>query len=144
MSTDIRELTTESEWRKAFPVIEQLRGDLTEAEYLDLLGEMREEGYRLFGAFDGDDLVTAAGVAVRTNFYNGKHVFVYDLVTRADRRSEGYGEAMMTFLESWAQDRDCEYVTLESALRREDAHRFYEDRLDMNRFCYTFRKELDG
>jgi GNAT superfamily N-acetyltransferase len=84
---------------------------------------------------------TAAGAGVRTNFYNGRHLLVYDLVTRAGRRSEGHGERLMAFLEDWALDRDCECVTLESGRWREDAHRFYEDKLDMEKFCYTFKKE---
>jgi GNAT superfamily N-acetyltransferase len=137
---DIRELTTEAESREAFPVMRQLRDDLTESEYLDYLAQMREEGYRLFG-LDDDGLVTVAGVALRTNFYNGRHLFVYDLVTREARRSEGHGAAMMEFLDEWARERDCESITLESGLWREDAHRFYEE-LDMEKFCYTFKKEF--
>lgn len=140
--TDIRPLTTESEWRRAFSVLVQLRQDLTEQQYLDLLREMHEDGYRLFALFDGDEIVTVAGVGVRTNFYNGRHLFVYDLVTRDGRRSEGYGGRMMRFLEDWARERDCESLTLESGRWRENAHRFYEDDLDMERFCYTFKKEL--
>lgn len=137
---DIRELTTKQESREAFPVMRQLRDDLTESEYLDYLAQMREEGYHLFG-LDDDGLVTVAGVALRTNFYNGRHLFVYDLVTRESRRSEGHGAAMMAFLDEWANERDCESITLESGLWREDAHRFYED-LDMEKFCYTFKKEF--
>jgi GNAT superfamily N-acetyltransferase len=141
-TTDVRELTTEAEFRAAFPVLSQLRDHLSEAEYLDYLAEMRAEGYRLFALFDDDEIVSVAGVVVTTNFYNGRHLFVYDLVTRADRRSEGFGTRLMTFVEEWARDHDCESLTLESGLWREDAHRFYEDDLAMDRYCYTFKKEL--
>ena len=141
-STEIRELTSETEWRGAFPVIVQLRDHLTEAEYIDYLETMREEGYRLFGLFEADELVSVAGVARRTNFYNGSHLFVYDLVTREDRRSEGHGTQLMAFLENWARDRGCESITLESGLWRENAHRFYERDLEMDRYCYTFKKEF--
>jgi len=150
--TEIRELTSEAGWREAFPVLRELREGLTEGAYLDYLREMREEGYRLFGLFEGDggsegggdELVAVAGVAVRTNFYNGRHLFVYDLVTRSDRRSEGHGGRLMDFLADWARERDCESLTLESGLWREDAHRFYEDRLDMERYCYTFKRTFDA
>ena len=144
MSTaDVRELTTEAEWRAAFPVLSQLRDHLTEVEYLEYLHEMRREGYRLFALYENDAIVSVAGVAPRTNFYNGHHLFVYDLVTRADRRSEGHGGRLMAFLEEWAADHGCEHLTLESGLWREDAHRFYEDDLGMDRYCYTFEKELE-
>lgn len=136
----IRELTTEDEWRTAYPVLRQLRDHLTEDQYLAYLADMRDEGYRLFAAFEEDAVVAVAGVVVRTNFYNGRHLFVFDLVTDVDHRSNGHGGRLMQFLEEWARERDCESMTLESGLWRDDAHRFYEDRLDMERYCYTFKK----
>ncbi|MDY6818810.1 MAG: GNAT family N-acetyltransferase [Halobacteriales archaeon] len=142
-TTAIRELTTEAEWRAAFPVVNQLRDHLTEKEYLEYLDEMREERYRLFALFEAGEIVSVAGVALRTNFYNGCHLFVYDLVTREDCRSEGYGTRLMEFAEEWARDQDCDSMTLESGLWRDDAHRFYEQNLGMDRYCYTFKKELD-
>jgi GNAT superfamily N-acetyltransferase len=140
---EIRELTTEVEWREAFPVLRELREDLTEERYLAYLRAMRDEGYRLFALFEDGDLLSVAGAGVRTNFYNGRHLFVYDLVTRPDRRSEGHGGRLMEYLDDWARERDCESLTLESGLWREDAHRFYEDRLDMDRYCYTFKKTFE-
>jgi GNAT superfamily N-acetyltransferase len=144
VETDIRELTTEAGWRAAFPVLRELRDHLTEGTYLEYLREMREEGYRLFGLYEGEDVVAVAGAGIRTNFYNGRHLFVYDLVTRPDRRSEGHGGELMAFLDEWARERDCESLTLESGLWREDAHRFYEDRLGMERYCYTFKRTFDA
>jgi GNAT superfamily N-acetyltransferase len=141
--TEIRELTTEAEWREAFSVLEALRDHLTETTYLEYLREMREEGYHLFAVFEDGAVLAVAGAGIRTNFYNGRHLFVYDLVTRPDRRSEGHGGRLMGFLEDWARERDCESITLESGLWREDAHRFYEDRLGMDRYCYTFKKTFE-
>lgn len=142
-STDVRELTTESQFRAAFPVLGQLRDHLSEEAYLEYLREMREQGYRLFALFEDEEPIAVAGVALRTNFYNGRHLFVYDLVTRSDRRSEGHGSRLMEFLEEWGRERGCESITLESGLWRERAHRFYEEELGMDRFCYTFKKEFD-
>lgn len=86
----IRELSTEDEWRQAFPVLRQLRPHLDEATYLASVREMREQGYTLFGLFCGKELAAVAGVIRLTNLYYGRHVWVYDLVTREDRRSRGY------------------------------------------------------
>ena len=142
---DVRELTTEPEWRAAFPVVNQLRDHLTEETYLEQLAEMREQGYRLFALFDDDRIVSVAGVTPKTNFYNGRHLFVCDLVTRESRRSEGHGTRLMAFVSRWARERDYESVVLESGLWRDDAHRFYEERLEMERYCYTFKRDLgDG
>ena len=143
-SNKIIELTTEDEFRAAFSVLRQLRDHLTYDQYDEYLGEMREEGYRLFAAFDQGDIVAVAGVVAQTNFYNGRHLFVCDLVTDEQHRSEGHGERLMQFVTQWARDNGCESLTLESGLWRDDAHRFYENRIDMDRYCYTFKKELDN
>ena len=43
---------------------------------------MKEENYKLFSLRNEEnEVVSLAGVAICTNFYNEKHVFVYDLVT---------------------------------------------------------------
>jgi hypothetical protein len=43
----IIELTTEAEWREAFPVMRELRTHLDEATFLDLMRTMKPEGYRM-------------------------------------------------------------------------------------------------
>lgn len=86
--------------------------------------------------------VAVAGVRTSTTLYHGKHAWVYDLVTRPERRSEGHGRRLLSFVESWAAARDCAVVELASGLWRDDAHRFYEDRVDYERYCYTFKKDL--
>lgn len=139
---DIRELTTESEFRDAYPVLSQLRDHLTVEAYLDRLAQMGENGYRLFAAYEEEGIVGVVGGAKRLNFYNGPHIFVYDLVTDEERRSEGFGSEMLSFVHSWAREESCEHVTLESGLWRERAHEFYEE-LGYEKFCYSFRKEIE-
>ena len=138
----ISELTTTEQWKQAFPVLNQLRTDLVEATYLDLLGEMTKDGYRLFALFKGKTIVALAGISLRVNFYNKRHVFVYDLVTDAAHRSLGYGEKLLHYIHSWAKENGAEYVALESGVQRTDAHRFYENKFDYDKWCFSFRKEL--
>lgn len=139
---EIRELTTETEFRSVYPVLSQLREHYTVDEYLERLSEMRENGYRLFARYDEGDVVGIVGAAKRLNFYNGPHVFVYDLVTDEARRGEGFGTELLGFVHSWANEDSCEYVALESGLWRERTHQFYED-LGYEKFCYSFRKEIE-
>ncbi|WP_137290429.1 GNAT family N-acetyltransferase [Natronorubrum halophilum] len=138
----VRELTSETDLREAFPILRELRAHLDRDEMSALYEQMREEGYRLFGRHDADsELVAVAGLSVGTNFYLGRHVFVYDLVTTAERRSEGHGKALLTHIHEWAADRDCETVELESGLWRDEAHRFYEE-LGYEKYCYSFKYDL--
>ena len=138
----IRELTTETERREAFPILVQLRDHLDRDSYLDLLEEMRDEGYRLFARYVDGEPVAVAGVKIATNFYLGRHAYVYDLVTDEDERSTGHGERLLEFVHEWAAENDCKAVELESGQWRTDAHRFYTERMGYKEYCTSFVYDL--
>jgi GNAT superfamily N-acetyltransferase len=138
----IKELIEEKEWLEAFPVFKELRTYLNQRTYLDLLYIMREEGYKLFALYHNKQIVAVTGIAIRTNFYYGKHVFVYELVTQSLQRSKGFGEELLSYIHRYAIDNGCGIVALESALFRTDAHRFYETKMGYEKFCYSFKKVL--
>lgn len=139
---EIAELNTEEEYRRAFPLMHQLRPYLTEERFLEITGQMVWDGYRLFAAREGDEYLALAGVGVCLNLYHGRHLWVYDLVTRSDRRSTGIGRRLMEFLEQLARQENCEHVALVSNVQRKDAHRFYEEKLSYDRASYLFLKKL--
>ncbi|MFC7373598.1 GNAT family N-acetyltransferase [Fictibacillus iocasae] len=139
---EIRQLNEPHEFREAFPVMRQLRTHLTEDLFAELVGEMQEEGYTLFALVDEGEIRAAAGIAVLTNLYYGKHVWVYDLVTDNKARSKGFGYEMLAFLESFAAQNGCSCVALSSNFERVDAHRFYEDKAGYDRVSYVFKKNL--
>ncbi|MFF2855044.1 GNAT family N-acetyltransferase, partial [Peribacillus sp. NPDC058002] len=74
----IQELTNKEQWLAAFPIMNQLRTDLTQKTYLELLEEMKKDGYRLFALYKDNQVVSLAGLSWRVNFYNKRHVFIYD------------------------------------------------------------------
>jgi GNAT superfamily N-acetyltransferase len=137
------ELTSDADFRRAWPVMSQLRTDLDEAAYMELLSEMRPDGYRLFALEVDGDIKALAGVSIGTNFYYRRYLWVYDLITTEAARSSGHGTALMGELERLAREERCDTIALASGLHRSDAHRFYEDRLGYKRASYTFHKTLD-
>ena len=139
---EIQELQSQEEWQEAFHVMRELRHNLDEQEYLCLLGSMTEEGYRLFAVRDSGVLVSLAGIAVLTNFYYGRHVWVYDLITASNARSKGYGCRLLEFIEEFARRESCKVVALSSGLERTDAHRFYEKHMSYEKPSYVFKKSL--
>ena len=139
----IRELTSESAQRAAFPVVKQLRTHLDEDTYREYLATMTADGYRLFGLFVEGDLAAVAGVGVATTMYYGRHLWVYELVTDADHRSRGYGTQLLAYLEEVAEREGCAMIALSSGLGRADAHRFYEDRAGMERASYVYTKAME-
>ncbi|MEI4802169.1 GNAT family N-acetyltransferase [Bacillus sp. NPDC077411] len=142
MNTHVQEVKTEQEFCKVLPVLQQLRPKLSREEVLSLLERMQEENYRLFALFNHEgEVVSLAGVAICTNFYNAKHVFIYDLVTAEAHRSKGHGEKLLSYIEEWGQENNCTCVVLTSAFPRVDAHRFYE-REGYEKVSYSFHKEI--
>jgi len=142
MTVAIKQLTTQQEWMEAYYVLVQLRTELTVEKYLQLLKEMTQDGYLLFALYENTNIVAVAGLSWRVNFYSERHIFVYDLVTDEKYRSLGYGEILLHYLHKWSKENGAHYIALESGIQRTSAHRFYEDRLGYEKWCFSFRQAL--
>lgn len=138
----IEQLTTRKQFLEAFPIMYQLRNELTEQTYLELLQEMQKDGYTLYALCKDHQMISLAGLSWRVNFYNKRHVFIYDLVTDSAYRSSGYGEILLNYIHDWAKAQGAAYVALESGVQRKNAHHFYEGKLAYDKWCYSFRKML--
>ncbi|MGD6964396.1 GNAT family N-acetyltransferase [Fictibacillus phosphorivorans] len=137
----VSELTTEKEWIEAFPIMNQLRTHLHLDSYLQLLQEMNKQGYRLFALYD-EEIVALAGIQMNNNFYHERYVFIHDLITDSSNRSKGYGEKLLHYIHDWARENGAQYVSLESGIQRREAHRFYEEKMHYDKWCYSFRRKL--
>ena len=121
----IRELNLK-ELLMVYEVVSQLRTSLSYDEFEDLIYEMRSMEYKMFGIMERDRLVTYAGVAIQTNLYDKRHLFVFDLVTDEAYRGKGYGKMMLEYLHDYAKMGMCKSIVLSSGFARSDAHLFYE------------------
>lgn len=133
----ITELTTDTEWEQAIPILRQL---WTDAEESFVRSWADEDGYRLFGLYEEETLVAVAGCSIQRVLHHQRHAWIHDFVVDEARRSEGYGTRLLSFVEEWARERDCAYVALAGTLDNEAAHRFYEDN-GMDRWGYVFECE---
>lgn len=138
----IRQLSGEEELKKAFLVMKQLRTELNEEAYLHLVKEMYKQGYKMFAIFDKGQIAGVAGIIGLTNLYYGKHIWVYDLVIDENKRSMGFGEKLLSYVQAWGKERGFEVVALSSGLSRTDAHRFYEKKMGFVKTSYVFRKQI--
>ena len=141
-TTCVRELLNKEDLLKAFLVFKQLRIDLDEETYLNLIQEMKKEGYIIFALYLDSEIVAVAGVIKLTNLYYGKHLWVNDLVTNINHRSMGYGKILLTFIGEWAKENGCGVVALSSGLQRLEAHKFYESKMEFDKTSYVFKKQL--
>lgn len=111
--------------RHAYPVLRELRTELTEAAFLEMYAEAYPEGYRVVGLFDEGECRAVAGYHLSHGFLHGRFMYIDDLVTAARWRSKGYGNALNDYLVTTARAEGCSNVQLDSGTQRTDAHRFY-------------------
>ena len=117
---DLKELYT------VYDVLKQLRTQISYKEFEDLIYDMRHMDYKMIGIMDGEILISYAGVAVQTNLYHKRHLYVFDLVTEVQYQNQGYGNMMLEYLKDYAKVGMCENIVLSSGFEKEGAHRFYE------------------
>ena len=121
----IKKAHSDDEILKCYEVIAELRPHLCKDNFLTLVRSMETEGYRLSFAEVTGEIVAVAGYRVYTNLFIGKHLYVDDLVTSSNNRSQGYGQQLIEWLRNEAKKEKCSYVDLDSGTHRGDAHRFY-------------------
>ena len=139
----IKDLKNEKEWKEAYPVMKQLRTHLDEEQFLQLVQEAKQKNdYKMAALYDNEKLVAVTGFMPMITLYNGRFIWVCDLVTDSDCRSKGYGEALLDYIHNWSKENGYDIVSLSSGLQRIEAHRFYENKMEYDKVSYVFLKRL--
>lgn len=123
--TDDAGSVIEPEWlARAEPVHRQLRPQLP-ADYAGRLARVFANGARLAVVADGEVVVCVAVWRLIENTYEGRRLYVDDLVSDETRRSQGAGKLMLDWLEGRARALGADVLALDSGVQRARAHRFY-------------------
>lgn len=140
---NIKELQTRQEVLEGFHVMKLLRPQYTEQTYVELVEEARKnESYRQFALRSKGRIVAIVGFQSMITLYYGKFIWVCDLVTDTASRSNGFGEQLLTFVQSLVKEEGYDRIALSSGLQREHAHRFYEEKMGYERASFVFTKSL--
>ena len=139
---NIRIADTDEEIAACFAVMKQLRPKLVEENFVGDVRRLQREGYLLACVIDGD-VRAVAGYRYMEMFATGLTLYVDDLVTDSTQRSRGYGKALLDWLVAEAQRAGCKFLTLDSGLKRLDAHRFYR-REGLQDMAIHFAIPVDG
>ena len=118
----------------------ELRPDIGD-DYVAQIQTILNEGGWLTQLVDRDKVRAIAVWRTFHTTYCGNRFEIDDLVTADTDRSRGYGATLVQWLEDRAVRSGCATLTLNSALHRVDAHRFYE-RHDYEKFGFHFSKLL--
>jgi GNAT superfamily N-acetyltransferase len=122
---DIGLVRSDEEIQRCFPVLNELRTQIQESEFVKTVRRLEREGFRLACVTEHDDVKAVAGFRVTENLDNGRFMYVDDLVTKPDERSRGYGQRLFAWLLDYARSHGCQALSLDSGVQRFDAHRFY-------------------
>jgi GNAT superfamily N-acetyltransferase len=134
----IKQMATDSEIRETFEVMKQLRSHLSEEQYLAAVHRQQEtDNYHLAAVTDEGIMKCVAGYRLSESLSWGRFLYVDDLVTDQQARSENHGQRMMEWLVNEARKNGCGRLHLDSGVQRHSAHRFYlRERMDI--LCYHF------
>lgn len=142
MAFEIVTAKTDAEILTTYDTMSQLRPDIMQDDYVRLVRLQEDEvGYRLALLREDDCVTCVAGFRLCRSLGWGKYLYVDDLVTDKARRSRGAGKVMFDWLVLEARSARCAELRLDSALWRNDAHRFYlRERMDIA--CFHFKLNL--
>ena len=132
---------SEDDLRRCYSVIRELRTHLSEDQFLRQVREQQAMGYRVAYIQSSGKPVAVAGYRFGRCLAWGRFMYVDDLVTIASERSQGYGAALLTWLQNQARQAGCDELHLDSGIQRTDAHRFYE-REGMSKTSYHYKLQL--
>ena len=124
MTVHIQIADTDDEISAAYPVLKQLRPKLVEESFVSDVRRMQRQSY-LLATLRDRQVRAVAGYRYYELFATGLTLYIDDLVTDDAHRSRGYGAAMLEWLLAEARAHHCNFLTLDSGLKRLGAHRFY-------------------
>jgi GNAT superfamily N-acetyltransferase len=124
----------------AFPVLQQLRLNLTAESFAQIYREGHPQGLRFTLANRQGACVGVAGWRIIATTVAGRKLHVDDLVTADAHRSTGVGRALLADLLQRAAAAGCTLLDLDSGVQRFGAHRFYlRERMALTAHHFTMQ-----
>ncbi|EHK65413.1 GNAT family N-acetyltransferase [Achromobacter arsenitoxydans] len=122
----LRHLETPEELRACLPLMRALRPHLSdEADFIQRIGRMRQEHYRLLAAVQDGAAIALAGYRHQENLIYGRFLYIDDLVVDESRRGGRWGARLIGALDELARDSGCDRLVLDTGLGNALAQRFY-------------------
>jgi len=132
---------TDADILRGFAVMAELRPHLRKEEFVERVRRQQQDGFLLAFLEEAGEVKAVAGYRFLENLAWGKFLYVDDLVTTEQARSQGHGQRLFAWLVEQARSQGCDQLHLDSGVQRFGAHRFYlENRMDIT--CHHFGLKL--
>lgn len=123
---------------RCYAVMSHLRPHVAESGFVARVQAQRAQGFRLAYLEHGGAVAAVAGFRVLEMLATGRTLYVDDLVTDEQQRSQGHGKAMLDWLQGYARENGCETFSLDSGTHRQEAHAFYfRERMRVTSFHFA-------
>ena len=83
------------------------------------------ENCHCFGLFEDSKLIGISNGWTSNRFYCGKQLEIDNFVIDEEKRSQGYGDLFIKYLENWCKQGNYETIELNSYVRNSKSHKFY-------------------
>jgi len=136
-------VSSKVELEKCYPVMKELRKDLTLSNFLSMYEKAHaENGYQVIVAKnEAGAIVGVMGLRILNDLVHGRHVYIDDLVSSEKFRSKGLGSLFLVHAESYARENDCTNLRLCTGIDNENGKRFYE-RNNWSIRAVVFKKKI--
>jgi GNAT superfamily N-acetyltransferase len=124
-----------------FPVMLELRSHLQLADFVAQVQRQQHQANYQLVYLQVDQVIQAvAGFRISESLAWGKFLYVDDLVSSSNSRSQGYGSELFNWLIDYARTKNCHQLTLDSGVQRYAAHRFYlRQRMEITSHHFTLK-----
>jgi GNAT superfamily N-acetyltransferase len=124
-----------------FPVMLALRPHLQLADFVaQVQRQQYHTNYQLVYLQVDQVIQAVAGFRISESLAWGKFLYVDDLVSSSNSRSQGYGSELFNWLLDYARTENCHQLTLDSGVQRFAAHRFYlRQRMEITSHHFTLK-----
>jgi GNAT superfamily N-acetyltransferase len=116
---------TDEEILACYPVMAELRPHIVQEKFVPQVRRQQKHSYCLAYLEDEGAIQAVVGFRIAESLAWGKYLYVDDLVSRAPRRSHGYGRELFNWVVEFAKSEGCEALHLDSGVQNFAAHRFY-------------------
>jgi GNAT superfamily N-acetyltransferase len=142
MDQRIFTVSNKQELERCFSVMKELRPHLSYDEFVAIYDESHlADGYEIVAIQNEGRILAAMGYRFLTDYVRGKHVYVDDLVSTEDARSQGLGAELLKVAESIAAKAGCKALRLCTGIDNERGIKFY-DRNGWTKRAYAYSKKL--
>ncbi|MBJ7554357.1 GNAT family N-acetyltransferase [Marinomonas spartinae] len=122
---EVQYLEKNSDYASVLEVLLQLRTTYNVDSLSAQIDKQQSNGYQVVYVKSSEGVLAVAGFSVGEKLAWGKHIYIEDLVTNTEFRSRGVGKFLMDWFKSYALEKGCGQIHLDSGVQRFPAHKFY-------------------